>query len=249
MIKAAIEKIVEMCVPHIVEPACGEVVYSDKKLFPVAMENTAAPINTGTLDSIVEYVKEYAVSDSIEVDRLLIHVVDYRTVMLMNCLNMDKQREVLMVAKADVPQFPFSRFMDNEEFTIAVQSMFQDIVVPDDGADDKELVLKFSGTVTAGSVSQYKDDGVTQKATIKKGVASKTEAVVPSPCRLRPYRTFVEVVQPMSEFIFRMREGGNNTVESALFVADGGAWKITAMKTIKQYLEERLEGTGVTIIS
>ena len=71
------------------------------------------------------------------------------------------------------------------------------------------------------------------------GIASKSDAVVPNPVKLRPYRTFVEVEQPVSEFVFRMKD--NNGITCALFEADGGAWKNTAMRNIKNYLESELE--------
>ena len=46
---------------------------------------------------------------------------------------------------------------------------------------------------------------------------------VPNPVTLRPFRTFIEVEQPESKFIFRMREGGR----CAIFEADGahGSWR------------------------
>ena len=110
----------------------------------------------------------------------------------------------------------------------------------DDPATDKALLLKFAGTVEQGSVAEYGDDGVTQKATVRQGIASKTDAVVPNPVKLRPYRTFTEVVQPASDFIFRMKE--DRGITCALFEADGGAWKNAAMKNIKECLEFELEG-------
>ena len=73
------------------------------------------------------------------------------------------------------------------------------------------------------------------------------EAIVPSPCILRPYRTFLEIVQTMSKFVFRMKDSGSG-VDCALFNADGGAWKLDAMNSIRKYFEKALEGTGVTII-
>lgn len=90
----------------------------------------------------------------------------------------------------------------------------------------------------------------TQKATVKTGVASKADAVIPSPVRLKPYRTFTEVDQPESDFVFRMKEDKYDGVQCALFEADGGAWKLHAMESIQEYLEEQLNGVdGFTIIS
>lgn len=54
------------------------------------------------------------------------------------------------------------------------------------------------------------------------------------------YRTFMEIEQPESEFVFRARKA-DSLPHFALFEADGGAWRIEAMKRIKAYLEENLK--------
>lgn len=103
---------------------------------------------------------------------------------------------------------------------------------------DRELLLKFAGTVESRTVAKYGDDGVSQKAVIKTGLVSKAETIIPSSVNLMPYRTFPEAEQPASDFIFRMRENGG--VQCAIFEADGGAWKSEAMKNVKAYLEKEL---------
>lgn len=65
--------------------------------------------------------------------------------------------------------------------------------------------------------------------------------MIPSPVTLKPYRTFTEVEQPESQFVFRMKEDKYDGVQCALFEADGGAWKLGAMEYIKEYLERELE--------
>ena len=120
------------------------------------------------------------------------------------------------------------------------QSKFED-------TENRALLLKFAGTVEAGTVAEYGDDGVSQKAAIKTGIASKGEAIIPSPIKLKPYRTFLEVSQPESDFVFRMKESMG--VFCALFEADGGAWKMDAMEYIKWYLEDRLPEEQLTVIA
>jgi len=68
---------------------------------------------------------------------------------------------------------------------------------------------------------------------------------VPNPVVLAPFRTFREIAQPESKFVFRMQQGPR----CALFEADGGAWRLEAMKRSKAYLEEELEGLEIPIIS
>ena len=122
----------------------------------------------------------------------------------------------------------------------------------DDNSDneDRELLLKFAGNIKAGSVTEYGDDGVTQKAIVKTGVANMSEAIVPNPVQLRPFRTFPEVEQPESGFIFRVKNVDNDQVACALFEADGGAWKLKAIDNIKRYLDNELrEIEGISILA
>lgn len=70
--------------------------------------------------------------------------------------------------------------------------------------------------------------------------ASKTETIVPSPVHLKPYRTFDEIDQPESDFIFRVQSNKFDGITCALFSADGGAWKTEAKQRIKEYLSNEL---------
>ncbi len=228
MIKKALEYIVGMSEPQVLE-INGET-YSDKGLHRICHNPKAQSIELTTLTSLVEYIK--AGIDTMD-GKMIIHVSSPECVRLYSMLDLDRVREYLVEVNAQIPEFRYGRYMDHESFLIALQSKF----IPN---DDRELLLKFTGTVENGTVSQYGDDGVTQKATIKTGIASKGEAVVPNPVRLRPFRTFVEVEQPESAFVFRMREDGGSGVECAVFEADGGAWKNAAMKNIKEYLQFEL---------
>lgn len=159
--------------------------------------------------------------------------------------NEERDRETLVVVNAKIPEFPFDSFINQETFCINLQAKF--IYDPE---TDLALVLKFAGTVETGTVTEYGDDGVTQKATVKTGIASKSEAVVPNPVTLRPYRTFLEVEQPKSDFIFRMKQDKYDGINCAIIEADGGAWKMEATKAIKDYLQYELsEYEQFTVIS
>lgn len=226
MIRAALEYI-----NGLKEPTIKEIdgnTYSDKPLERISYIPYAGAIEMKTLSSFVEYIK--ANIDEMS-DKMIVHVVSPTEVRLYSALDMDRKREYLVKVNAELPDFRFGNFIDHESFVIALQSKF----VPN---DDRDLVLKFAGTVEDGTVAEYGDDGVTQKATIKTGIASKTDAVVPNPVNLIPYRTFLEVQQPASDFIFRMKSA--NGVQCAIFEADGGAWKNEAMDNIKEYLKNEL---------
>lgn len=214
--------------------------YVDKDVHRVDKELRASAIHMNTLTSLVDYLK--AGVDSMA-DKMLVQVVSPTKVRVLSMLDADRKREELVDVEAMIPDFEYGRYMGNERFIIALQSKFID-------NDDRALLLQFAGTVKDESIAQYGDDGVTQKATIKTGITSVGDAVVPNPVKLRPFRTFIEVEQPESAFVFRMRQAEGHGVECAIFEADGGAWKNAAMKSIKEYLQYELaELPQFTVIS
>ncbi|MDE6901542.1 MAG: hypothetical protein K2P22_02215 [Lachnospiraceae bacterium] len=239
MIKKALEYLVGLGEAHVREvklPDGTVQTYSDKPLSRLSKHiPMAEPIEMGTLTSLVDYIR--AGIDTMA-EKMVIHVVSPEEVRLFSMLNEERDRECMVKVRAQVPSFKYENFMEHEAFCISVQSKFIDD--PDDPETDKALLLKFAGTVENGSVAEYGDDGVTQKATVRQGIASKTDAIVPNPVRLRPFRAFVEVEQPCSDFIFRMKES-HGGISCALFEADGGAWKNAAMRNIREYLESELE--------
>lgn len=217
--------------------------YSDKPLHridPYIPKSEAIVMHT--LTSLVDYIKAH-IDDMTE--KMIIEVRSPEEVVLCSQLDMNRDRETMAIVYARIPSFPFDSFMDKEKFCINLQSKFID-----DPETDRALILKFAGTVEAGTVAEYGDDGVTQKATVKTGIASKGEAIVPNPVKLRPYRTFLEVVQPKSEFIFRMKQDKYDGINCAIFEADGGAWQMEATKAIKEYLQfELADMPQFTVIS
>lgn len=229
MIETALKYIVGLRAPVITE--INGSTFSDKKLEKVSNNPKARAIELNTLTSLVDYIKSHV--DKMQ-GNMFVHVTSPTRVSLYSMLDAERTRETIANVTAKVPSFSFGREIEHETFCIAMQSKFID-----DNDTDKALILKFAGTVEDGSVTEYGDDGVSQKATVKTGIASKSDALVPNPVRLRPYRTFLEVEQPISDFIFRM--SNKNGIACALYEADGGEWELNAMQNVKAYLEKELK--------
>lgn len=241
MIKEALQYLVELGKAE--EHTINGDTYSDKPLHRIDMYIPKAnAIEMHTLTSLVDYIK----SDVDEMsEKMIVEVASPTKVNLYSQLDYNRDREKLVSVSARVPEFSFNNFMDQEKFCINLQSKFID-----DPQTDRSLILKFAGTVEAGTVAEYGDDGITQKATVKTGIVSKGDAIIPNPVKLRPYRTFLEVEQPISEFIFRMKQDKYDGINCAIFEADGGAWQIAATKAIKEYLQfELADMTQFTVIS
>ncbi|MBS7130513.1 MAG: hypothetical protein KH116_06150 [Clostridium sp.] len=191
-------------------------------------EAKASVLTVSTLTGLVDYIK----SDLDKLpEKLLIQVISPRKVALYSPLNVDREREQYISAEAILPDnVVYDRFIGTEQFNIMLQSAFVDV-------GTKSALLKYTGLIQDEAVKTTGDDGVSQQVTVKTGVASVGQAIVPNPVELAPYRTFPEVEQPISKFIFRMQEGPR----AALYEADGGAWRNKAILSIKEYLQEELK--------
>ena len=233
MLEKAIKYIVDLSTPTI-EEIKGQT-YSDKTLYRINHNPKAKQIEMHTLTSLVDYIRSKA--DKLP-KKMFVHIASPTSVELFSVLD-----EYLVEVNAKVPNFSFNNFIDHETFCINLQSKFND-------NPDRALLLKFAGTIESGTLAEYGDDGITQKATVKTGIASKGEAIVPNPVELCAFRTFVEVAQPTSKFVFRMKQDKYDGIKCGLFEADGGAWEIDAMDNIRQYLEAKLSDiTEIIILS
>lgn len=203
----------------------GEQTYATQPIHQVK-ESVASTLKVNTLTGLIDYIQS-----SFDGERnLMVHVESPTEVSVFDTLNKDKSRNVFVRAVALLPDFRYGRFYDSEMFIINLQSGFEK-------EDDRDIVLKVAGSITEENVKNTGDDGVTQNVTVRTGIQQKAVAEVPNPVTLRPYRTFVEVEQPASNFIFRMQQGP----QMALFEADGGAWKNEAIQTVASFLEDALQ--------
>jgi hypothetical protein len=64
---------------------------------------------------------------------------------------------------------------------------------------------------------------------MRAGVHLKDQEKIQPRVKLAPYRTFPEVKQALSQFVLRARNQGE-TIELALFEADGGRWRPMRLK-------------------
>lgn len=199
-----------------------------EELFPTRY---ASALRVTSLTGLVQYLLSKFDQETIDdPDELLVHVDSPTEVIVYSRLNGERERESLIVSVAELNQFPYGRFLDQERFKINMMSLF-------DRTDDAEAILKFSSAIRLEDSSDLVDNGVSQIAAVRTGVSTIGVGQVPSPAVLRPYRTFLEVEQPESQFIFRINEDG----ECALFEADGGLWKYHAKENVKNYLDSELE--------
>lgn len=183
-------------------------------------------IRVHTLNGLCEYIESQRERQEVP---LFIQIEDEKTVRLLGTLDAEGRREQLLVASAIVPDFNYDYFMDSESLIISLQAQFAP-------SEDREVLLQVLGNIKEENVRTVGDDGVSQAVKIKQGLTSVADVIVPNPVNLAPFRTFLEVDQPFSDFIFRMKDGP----KGALFEADGGVWRNDAITNIAIYLHDRL---------
>lgn len=232
MIKEAIKYITDLKA-EAMEPKVVTIdgkTYCDKKLERYDEAPMAQPIEASNLSSMIDYILNCR--EELR-DSMIIHVASPTRVELYSGLDGERKRESLFVCRAETPRFRYDEWYDQERFLIELQADFEE-------NPDLEAILKVSGNVEAKTTANYGDDGVTQKTTIKQGIASKADVLVPNPVTLIPYRTFLEVRQPESQFVFRIKDSGGAPVFK-IVEAEGGLWKNIAMKEIRDYFVRNLE--------
>lgn len=191
------------------------------------------PLKLSQLTSLVDWFKRDG-----DPEQMLIHVVSPTRVEVVGNLDYQGKRPVYVQVNAIVPKIEYGDFYGQEAMIIMLQSKFE-------YTKDRDLLLKVIGNLREEKVNQQTDDGVSQSVQINSGVASVSEVKVPNPVVLSPYRTFQEISQPASTFIFRMREG----MRSALFEADNAAWQVDAKQYIKEYLQKNIGDKKVTVLA
>lgn len=235
MLKSLYETIQKDAAPVILK--VGDREYSDKALHPV---NAPQPktLTVTTLTGLVDYLNTNV--DKLKIEEMLCHVECPALVSIISGLEGSfKDRGKYILAKLDQIEIPFNKWMDAETFNIALQSCFVEDA-------DRALVLKYVSQVVATAEATTSDDGISQAVTMRTGIASKGVKELPNPVVLRPYRTFSEVDQPASKFVFRARQECGK-MQYMLTEADGSAWRSTAMKSIKNYME--ISVTGLKVIA
>lgn len=224
------EKVVEIDGKDYYDANRYRMVELEPKRYPACLE-------LRTLASLVDYLKSDL--NGINQERVMVVVENPTEVSVYSQNDERSVRTRLVNVQALTPSIHYAEWEEASDFNVLLQSKFQD-------RDDRWAVLEFASALRIENAADIKDDGVSQVTTIKDGVASVAKAKAPNPVTLRPYRTFAEVEQPASQFIFRV----NKRAEMALFEADGSAWRLEAVNNIATYLKEALAGQdNITILA
>ena len=137
--------------------------------------------------------------------------------------------KTLYEAMSDVPGVTIGRSMSQEQAIVELQSLYA-------VTTDRDYLLALLSRIDVNQGVSSVDNGISQEVSVKTGAVLKEQQTVQPIVHLQPYRTFLEVEQPVSDFLLRLDKEGH----PALYEADGGAWKLEAKRSIAAYLAEKL---------
>ena len=237
MLKEMIQKIEEMAKPTFHE--VGRQVFANQQMVLVADKKPMPRcIELTGLDSVCKMVRNEAEHVGLQI---FIQVKDYKSVSVFTELDKDEDRLYLYQCGADTPNVTMGCFMDYEKAVIELRSLY----IPNPGT---EYLMQLLSSISNESRVTSSDNGVTQKVEAKSGIALSSMVEIKPRVVLQPFRTFVEVAQPESEFLLRINDRG----QIGMFPADGGVWKLEATRNVAAYFEDKLKdmieaGTVVVI--
>ena len=219
MLAEMIDKIVSLKETKIFEIAVQT--YSDANLTRIPPHvDRPDSVSVSGLDAVCKLVRTEIAKVG---TTIMVHVRDYNKVEVMTTYLPDFSRNVLYRAQADAPGMR-TGWRDRETSLIELRSLF----IPNEGT---EYLLDLLSRMSTN------DNGVTQAVTARQGVALNAVVNVRPRIKLQPFRTFLEVAQPESEFLLRV----DSEKGIAFFEADGGIWRLEAKRNIAEYFERGLK--------
>ena len=240
-LKDAINRIVELATPFTLETRDGRQ-FCSANLREVRPEvPSPARYSVDTLEALVKLIRTEGVAQA---PLLYVRVDSARRVMVDTTYTHKEYAEFsrlpLYEAVSDVPGITTNQSMTQEQAVVELQSLYA-------VTDDRDYLLALLSRIDVNQGVSSVDNGISQEVCVKTGAVLKEQQIVQPIVRLQPYRTFLEIEQPASDFLLRLDKNGC----PALYEADGGAWKLDAKRKIAEYLKMQLAelvGSGKVVV-
>lgn len=233
-LKDAINRIVELATPFTLETRDGRQ-FCSVNLREVRPE-VPSPVrySVDTLEALVKLIRTEGINHSpllyVRVDNSRRVVVDSSTFDRAQMREfIDRIFDRLAEAVSDVPRITTDQSMSQEQAVVELQSLYA-------VTEDRDYLLALLSRIDVNQGVSSVDNGISQEVSVRTGAVLKEQQIIQPIVHLQPYRTFLEVEQPASDFLLRLDKDGR----PALYEADGGAWKLEAKRNIASYLGEQL---------
>lgn len=229
-LKDAIDRIVDLATPFTLETRDGHR-FCSADLVEVKPE-VSLPVRymVDTLEALVKLIRTEGVAQA---PLLYVRVDSARRVVVDSTYTgrdyAQYSRLPLYGAVSDVPSITTNQSMSQEKAVVELQSLYA-------VTEDRDYLLALLSRIDVNQGVSSVDNGISQEVSVRTGAVLKERQTMQPIVHLQPYRTFLEVEQPASDFLLRLDKDGR----PALYEADGGAWNLEAKRNIAAYLGEQL---------
>lgn len=206
--------------------------YSTRRLHLVEKPERHSQFRLHTLTGVIDFLKS-KIDEAIHDGKYIITIDSAKSISVGREFNETSTlaREYVLIARPFDYAPEIGQFECLDKTLISLRSQYVQ-------NEHSKLLLAALGNIRLEENIKLDDDGFSQGITTKQGL--KFASIdIPNPVRLKPFRTFVELEQPESEFVIRLDKDRENAYVK-LVESDGGAWQIVAMQRIKAYLSEHL---------
>ena len=218
-----IESVVELAKNEVINH--NNVDYSTRRLYKIE-KPLAAKLNGNSLDGLINFVKGAL---QLELAYPLVIAASHDGVDVHSQLTKNLDRDFLFRATPLTPSLDLGRWNSVEDFIIKLQTCYED-------TDNRTKLLTMSRKFMSKDTLEIKDNGIGQEVVINQGVVIGDPVEIQPIIALQPKRTFGEVDQVESLFLFRARKD----TSVCIFEADGGSWKDLARQNVVDYLQTAL---------
>ena len=195
MDRSAIEKIVELGQPNIIKENGYN--YTDKTLAVIKTPQVSTII-FNTIKGLVDTLKVEYENFS---QTIIVSAETHKSIQVLAAIDSDdRTRENPYKAIGKTPHIEFNRYINSEDMIIALKSNF---------VETPELLdlVQLLGTIVEENGLTTLDDGFSQSVVVKKSIALKDNKVINPRIKLTPFRTFIDIEQPASEFFTKIKRG------------------------------------------
>lgn len=141
------------------------------------------------------------------------------------------------IAKADFSDvfdaFPTGEMLSQENMVLELMTKMERDPVT-------EAILKLISSVKAERLATSDDDGYSQTASFRTGVALTNEKDVKNLWQLRTYKTFPEIEQPLIPYVLRLHQRDEEMPKFSLNETGGGHWQVETTQKVRQFLFDQL---------
>lgn len=187
-------------------------------------------IEVNSLDGLVSMIDAYLnETKDTDIKAPFIVNINFNNIQVMSALGNDKTRNYLIEVNPMIPNLEMGRRLTVEELIILLSTSYE----------PTENTIKFINSLSSLRVVEeveFNDDGIGQTVVAKQGASMNKSFQVQPIVKLQPIRSYAEIEQVESKFLFRVNKDGTVCLREA----DGGQWKYEVQRRIFDYLKEEL---------